>query len=175
MQSERRLEKALDEHRAALQRFVSLVTELGDERWSRPWAEGKWTVAEVTEHLVLFYEAALRDLEGGAGVRLMVGGPMSHLLRWFILPHILFHRSLPRRVRAPREVRPTGRGLSRQAMLEALSEGARRFEEAVPPAQRDPRRTLSHPYFGRIRPLHFLRIASLHLDHHRRQLESLLG
>ena len=116
---ERRWERAVREHRAALSAFLQAALGVPAEAWERPLGEGKWSAAEVTEHLALSYEAALRERTGGGAMAPRVSSRRQTVLRWFLLPHMLFHRTMPR-VSAPREVRPAPTGLGRE---EALGEG----------------------------------------------------
>ena len=90
----------------------------------------------------------------------------QRVLRWFLLPHMLFHRSMPR-VRAPREVRPAPTALGREEALERL----RRVGEAAEAAYRDaPAARLTHPYFGSLDRARAFRLIALHVGHHQGQL-----
>lgn len=160
-------ERAVREHRAALDAFLEAVERQPSARWRQPVAEQGWTPAQIAEHLALVYEAVLAEMGGGAGMRARVGPAMRTLLRWVMLPHILFHRSFPVRARAPREARPSGAGLEQQAVRERLSGLAERVERALAAA---PAARVSHPYFGRLTPVPALRFCAVHIEHHRRQL-----
>jgi len=164
------LDRALRDHHATVTRFLATVDALDEASWSAPWAEGKWTRAQVAEHIVLFYEVGIEALAGGVAMRPQLPSWMMRVLRWFLLPHVLFHRSIPVRAAAPRELRPLGRGLSRDETRELVGELATCFAEAVPAAHADPTRMVAHPYFGAVRPLPFLRFAAVHLEHHLRQI-----
>ena len=55
-------------------------------------AEGKWTPAQIVQHLILGYEAGLRELDGGVGLTVVVPWWKRIALRWTILPRILAGR-----------------------------------------------------------------------------------
>ncbi|HVG45057.1 MAG TPA: DinB family protein, partial [Longimicrobium sp.] len=140
-----RWDDAADEHRAALAAFLDTAEQLRDDAWNAPWAPGKWTRAQVAEHLALTYEIAIRELTTGQGLRVKVTGVRQRLLRWVLMPHILFHRSLPVRVVAPREVRPPEVTVSRAALLRRLRELGVRWEMEMERAIGVGRGGLMHP------------------------------
>jgi hypothetical protein len=168
-------EAAARAHREAVDSFLALAAGIDDERWGRPMAAGKWSPAQVAEHLVLAFEAMLRELAGEGGMRPLGSRWRRALLRWLLLPHILFHRSLPIRARAPREVRPAPVPGERPAALARLGDLARRFEQEVAAAAGRGHPGLTHPYFGRIAPLRALRFSAVHVEHHHRQVERALA
>src|SRR4051812_18473221 len=123
-----RWDDAVEEHRAALAAFLDAAEQLRDDAWRAPWGAGKWTRAQVAEHLSLSYEAALREIATGQGLRVRVTGARQRILRWVLLPHILFHRSLPLRVVSPREARPAEVTAPRAQVLRRLRELGERYE-----------------------------------------------
>jgi hypothetical protein len=167
----KRLEQAVAEHRHGVEAYVRSASGIGPEEWGATREGGKWSPAQITEHLVLFYEAVLVELEGGAGLRMRVGPVMRRLLRWFLLPHILFHRSFPIRAVAPRALRPSEAAAGgAEVLLERLREVTARFEEAATSSEPGGR-SLNHPYFGPLPIDRGVRFSAVHLEHHRRQLE----
>lgn len=167
------LSRALREHGDALAAMVDILAQIEADAWDRPWGIGKWTPAQVAEHLVLTYEESIRDLTGEAMARARVGPRWQRALRTFLLPHILFHRSFPLRALAPREWRPEGSGIDAATAVAALPDAAERFEAEVARAY-EQARALNHPYFGPVDALRGLRLAAVHLEHHRRQVMSCL-
>jgi hypothetical protein len=167
-----RWDEAVDEHRTALAAFIDVAEQLTEAAWSAPWGPGKWTRAEVAEHLSLTYELALHELATGEGLRVKVTGVRQRLLRWIVMPHILFHRSLPIRVTAPREARPAPVTAPRAAVLRRLRELGVRWEREMESAIRAGGGGLTHPYFGIIPPLKAMRLMAIHIEHHTRQVAS---
>jgi hypothetical protein len=162
-------------HREAVESFLALAARIDDERWTRPMGPGKWSPAQVAEHLVLAFEAMLRELAGDGGMRPLGSRWRRALLRWTLLPHILFHRSLPIRARAPRELRPAPVAGERPVVLARLGGLAGQFEREVAAAAGRGHPGLTHPYFGRIGPLRALRFSAVHIEHHHRQVELALA
>ncbi len=161
--------RAVEEHRDAVRRFVATAEGLGADAWVRPRAPGKWSPAQTAEHLVLAYEAVLRELAGGGGVRPRVTGWRQRVLRWVLLPHILFHRSFPLRAVSPREIRPPEVHSDRGALLARMRELAARTERELDTARATGARA-THPYFGALPAVPALRFMAVHVEHHLRQI-----
>lgn len=167
----RKWEKAFADHQQALARFTDTVAELDDDSWERPYAAGKWSPAVITQHLVLYYEAGARALRGEIELRYRVGPVWRTVVRWLLLPHMLFHGTIPVRSKAPREVRPEGDPFPRSEALERLRAAVVEAEQAMRAVSGRRGVRVAHPYFGKISPLRFLRFSTVHMDHHRRQVE----
>jgi hypothetical protein len=166
-----RWDEVVEEHRTALAAFLDTAETISDAAWREPWAPGKWTRAQVGEHLALSYEAGLRELATGEPMRMKLAGLRLKVARWIILPHILFHRSLPLRARSPREVRPPEQVTARKAdLLRRMRELGERYELEMDRARRDGGGSLTHPYFGRLNPVKAMRFVAVHLEHHTRQI-----
>jgi len=162
----------VEEHREATRRFADAVRALPASAWSAARGDGSWGPAEVTEHLSLAFDVTVRQISGGERMAPRAGPAMQALLRWFLLPHIVFHRSFPLRARAPREIRPVFPDPNPESALDRFGAKAEAFETAISAlATGERRRTLEHPYFGRINPLQMLRFSTAHVEHHRRQVE----
>ncbi len=165
-------ESAADEHRVALAEYLHAAERVDAAAWSRPLADGEWTPAQVTDHLARAYEVLLGELRGEGGMRVVVTPWRQRLLRTFLLPHILFHRSFPIRAPAPREVRPAEEPAEgRDALLARLRDRAERFEAELGAARRRGGGELTHAYFGTVPPVKALRFCGVHLEHHARQLK----
>jgi hypothetical protein len=165
-----RWDEVVDEHRAALAAFLDAAESLTEAAWREPWAPGKWTRAQIAEHLALAYEAALRELATGETMRVRMPAWRRNLLRWVLLPHILFHRSFPLRAVSPREIRPQEPARSRPEELRRLRELGERFERELDAGRRAGGGGISHPYFGRVGPVRGMRFMAVHIEHHTRQL-----
>lgn len=168
--ADRRWEEAMDEHREALAAFLDTAGDVGEAEWGAPWKPGKWTRAQVVEHVLMAYETCIRELETGEGMALKLTPFRRKLTRWILLPHILFHRSFPLRAPAPREIRPKEPRAPKAEVLRQLRERGERFEAAMERAMRAGGGSLTHPFFGSIPPLKALRFIAVHTEHHRRQI-----
>jgi hypothetical protein len=161
------------EHRRALAAYLETAAALAEDAWDRPWAPGKWTPAHITEHLTLAYEALITEAREGKPMKLRLPAWRRTLLRWVLLPHILFHRSFPVRAPAPREMRPDAARAPRGEALALLAEMGERFEHEVLAAHGRGIQTLTHPYFGGIGFRRGFRFVAVHVEHHHRQIAAL--
>lgn len=170
MSADSRWRAALAEHRAAIEAYAAAIRALDPSAWTRPVAEGKWTPAQITEHLTLGYRAFLREARGEGGMKMKVFGLRLRLLRWFLLPHILFHRSFPSGAVSPREIRPAEGSADRDAAVAELLATAAEAERGMEAARERPGAVLTHPYFGGIPLARGLKFAAVHVEHHTRQV-----
>ena len=170
MTSRPTFEAAAADHREAIASAVRAVRSVDARLWEAPCASGKWSPAEIAEHLCLSYGPLLTELDGGSGYVLRVRGWKRLLARWRYLPVILERGVFPPGVRAPREARPAGHAPSPEAAAERLAEGASRFERRLIEAQASGPVRLTHAYFGRLAAPQILRLLAVHARHHRAQL-----
>lgn len=167
-----RWQHAIAEHASAVADLAAAARRVDPAAWARPMRDGAWTPAQVVQHVALTLEAFAQDLAGVARIRPRVGAGWQRLFRWVVLPHILFHRSLPVRAVAPREARPDAEPGDVETVLARLDAGWQRMEaEAVRVADGGARVRVMHPYFGPIPALRALRFSAVHVEHHRRQIE----
>ena len=169
--AESRWRAALAEHTQAAAAYVAAGNQLGLEAWQRPWSPGKWSPAQLTEHLSVTYRVLLSELSGGEGMRLKLSPFRRAMLRMVVLPHMLFHRTFPKRAPAPREVRPGDGPFPAQAeALAQLSGLAEALNQAGERAKAEGRRSVTHAYFGPLDLTRGMRLCAVHLEHHGRQL-----
>lgn len=169
---ERRLSELLSDHGAAVAEFVARARAVPPGRWLLPRGEGKWTPAQETRHLVLYYEAFNADLKGERRMSLK-GSPLKRFeWRVFGLTQILWRRRIPVAVRAPREARPEWDETPRDELLPLFTERAREFDGLFIATWRaEPGRKVRHPWFGDLKLDHAIRMSSVHTRHHAAFLE----
>lgn len=157
----------LADHGRAIREFCDKADALSAAAWLAPRAEGKWTPAQETRHLILAYEALVRDLVEGRTMRLRGTPWKRRLWRAIGLASIRWRRRLPVGVTAPREVRPPWEAAPRDELLPLLQLRAAEFESAVARALRDdPGRTFTHPMMGPLSLTHSLEFCVVHVRHH---------
>ena len=137
--------------------------------WNSAREPGKWTTAEIAEHLRLVYRPAVEELSGGRGFTVRLPPWKQKIARWIALKRILRGR-FPRRAPAPRETRPTSHAATPEdAAVELTNAGAEflgRLDEAV--RTREVR--VMHPYFGWLSARQTVVLLTSHARHHRAQL-----
>lgn len=145
---------------------------LPESSWIEPRAPGKWSPAELTQHLILTYEALATELSGGPSIRVRVKGWRQLVLRVFVLPRFLKHGIVPPGVRSPKEIAPAAGDPDRPAALTRLEAASRTFEDLAAGGERSGARGVTHPFFGRLSLAQGVRFAEVHLRHHTSQLPS---
>lgn len=156
-------------HRAALASYVARAARLTSDRWGAPRAPGKWSPAEISEHLALAYEMGLGELRGGPPPAIRTSYWQRLVLRWFVMPKLLAGGSLTRPVRAPREIRHPVAG-DQVATLARLQEVAEALERELESASARGRVRFTHPYFGRMGAVEALGFCAFHARHHEAQV-----
>lgn len=167
---DRQWEAAVSRHAEAVGRYLASAAAVPEELWRQPVAEGKWTPAEITEHVLLAYRTLVDQVRGGRGLRVQTGWLMRNVLRVAVLAPIMMTRRLPPGARAPRALRPGEAASPRDAALEELRRAAAEFEAELSARRHDEGLRLTHHLFGAVRPLKAIDFVAIHTEHHGRQL-----
>jgi hypothetical protein len=165
-----RWRSAVEEHQVALASYLDAAAALPAQAWTTPWQPGKWTPAEITEHLAMAYRVFTGEANTGKTMKLKLTPFRRRMLKLLLLPHMLFHRTFPKGARAPREVRPESVTGTREEALAQLRDLGEQFERAAEEARKAGKPGLTHPYFGLIDWNRSMRFCALHVEHHRRQI-----
>jgi hypothetical protein len=165
-----RISDALLAHREAVRSFAERAAALPDAAWLAAPAPGRWSPAEITEHLRLTYAGLAEELAGGPGIRVRLRGFRFLVARLYFMPRVLRSGVFPPGVRAPREVVPADANPDRNAALRAFAEQAGAFERLIEPRLSARSGGNTHPFFGRLTPEQSLRFAEIHTRHHARQI-----
>lgn len=165
------LAPALAALRASRDRYLERAGALTPELWSQPVGEGKWSPAEISEHVRLSYAVIGRELAtGSGGLPLKIPRWLRPWIRFRYFGRILKTGRMPAGAKAPREIRPHGDRLEQDATLLSLHEVAVAFEDAVALRWDDPDAGFSHHIFGQVSLSDGWRFAVVHTDHHAGQL-----
>lgn len=153
--------------RDAVQSFLATACSVPPERWAAPRAPGKWSPAQVVEHVALAYETNTQLFRGPVPG----GAPrwVRPLIRKFLLGLVLRRGDFPRRSRAPKVMEPN---VSQSAgppseLLPRLQSAVDVFQTS---AAAHPRDTLDHPYFGHVPLTDIVKLSEIHTRHHAAQL-----
>lgn len=159
------------DHQVAVAEFATASAGIEAGEWSRPRVPGKWTPGQVAVHLLLAFDAATTELEGGRPMARRTTRWQQTLLRWTVLRRLLAGGAFPPGVRSPREARPLDAVVDQTVTISRFRDASLRFEAALATTlARNPRTRLTHPYFGGISLRQALRLSTVHVRHHRKQL-----
>lgn len=163
-------QEAIRQHLDAVRAYVDAASKLNAESWRRPVGAEKWSPAEITEHLKLVYEASLRELKDGTGTKIRSGWLLQRFLRLAILPRILKTGKFPKGAMSPHEMRPATIDEDQRQALAQFSSFAGEFQSELVKRKGVTATRLTHHVFGHLSALEGLRLLTLHIVHHQRQL-----
>jgi DinB family protein len=170
MRSAEKWRDAVTLHSEALAGVLRSAESVPPEAWLRPLGEGRWTPAQVVEHLTLAYDALLKELSGGPAMKYRLNAGVRLVLRYTVLPRILRGEPFPR-ARAPRETRPADTPFNQPEAVQRLRDrGAIVVAEMERKLSTRPGAKLTHAYFGRLPLTTGLTLIARHIEHHRKQL-----
>ncbi len=136
--------------------------------------DGKWSIAEILEHLALAYRSTIRLLDRSlTGANASVPAPTrSQRVITFVVTGLGY---LPRGRQAPEWTRPRGMPpeQSRQAIREALVEMDGKIRECETRFGRA--RIALHPVIGPLTAQQWRKFHWVHTRHHLRQVRALKG
>jgi hypothetical protein len=158
------------EHDAACRRFCDAARTVPPTRWRAPLAAGKWSPAEITAHLEEAYRVLRAELSGGPGMQVVVPPFKRWILRHTVLPRLLRSGRFATGVPAPKETRPRRSEPTPEAGAAALEAEIEGFVAELHAGLRRGSATLTHAYFGPLRPADALRLCTVHIAHHTRQV-----
>lgn len=162
--------EAAGRHTGALETLLERAAAVPAARWNAPLADGKWTPAQVVEHVRLVYDIAASELAGAGGIRVRTAWWIRPLLRLRYLGAILRTGQVPRGARAPHETRPGTGPFDQDATLAALRASSQRFLALLEPAWGRPGPVLTHHLFGTLGAGDAFRFMAVHTAHHAQQL-----
>ena len=164
----RSLGSEIDAHRAALLAFIATAEGVPANHWNAPSGPGKWSPAQVAEHLRLSCAALAAELAGHGGMRVRTKWWQQWLFRVAYLPRILRDGRFPKGVQAVRELRPGSGPFDRGHQLATLRAEVEAFLESLPSAP--PNARLTHPFLGSLPLADGVCFATQHIRHHHNQI-----
>jgi hypothetical protein len=155
------------EHARAVDEFFHRAAQVTSARWETPRSDNKWTPAQEVKHVILAYEAFIRELSGGTGMRLY-GNPFKRAIwRMIGLTSVTLRKKLPRGARAPREIRPPDGPYDQAELLAEFRARTAEFEALFRRVLAEyPSKRVSHPYFGALALVKAIELATVHTRHH---------
>lgn len=168
--NEPKFRAALDAHRAAVGDFLSAAERVAEAQWAVPREEGKWSPADIAEHLAIAYDVLIDEMNGGPGMRVVTTWWQRLLLDFTVVPKLLMTGEFPKGARAPREVRPANVPAAKDAAFARLRQRSEEFNARIEAFAKNGSGRLTHAYFGKKKLIDVVRFCEVHVAHHRRQL-----
>jgi hypothetical protein len=166
--------KALACHASASAAFAAAAEAVEPAAWDRPRAEGKWSPAQIADHLIQTYDVLLREVAGGAGMKVRTRSWLRPLLKLVYMRRILRGGWFPARAPAPPEIRPSKTPRDQNGAVALFRQRARELETAVQDVRAGKTTAqITHAYFGPLEPATGMLFCGRHIEHHLAQLETL--
>lgn len=162
------IETAIADNRAAVEEFVAAARKLDAAKWSAPRGEGKWSAAQIAEHLAIVYEYNRTVVKGTAAK--FAPRFLQPLARWFIVDRTLKAGRFTRNGRAPKIFQPSAAPAAAPEVLTRLTTAVAGMEADIRSGHPAGRHTVDHPLFGTLPTVDYLRLQAIHARHHRSQL-----
>ena len=163
------LGRHLGDNRTAVLRFLETACTVPAATWDRPPGSGRWSPAQVAEHVAVTMEQAARIMadvwDGPVWPR-----PLRPLARMLAFQPVLRAGRFKYRVRTLRSFEPTLGGVTQAGAEARLMQGLEQFEAAVRRLAIGDEATFEHPMFGRVAFADYVRFNAIHVAHHERQL-----
>jgi hypothetical protein len=158
---------ALAANRAAVGEFIT-AAERAASRWTTARAAGKWSPAQVVEHVARSFEESAHEVAGVPSKFPTFPGFVRPLVRGVFFNRVLKRGAFPR-ARTAKAFDPES-GPATTAEGRARVEAAfARFEQACRAAGT----TMSSTLFGTVAVSDYVRFQELHTRHHQSQIASL--
>lgn len=164
-------DRAMSYLHATRKMFLDSIDGLSDQQWRYKPAPDRWSVAEVSEHIVLA-EDALWDLIQNRVLKQPATPDRKADLsaKDERIMQVVPDRS--QRAEAPESVRPSGRWASREAVVQALKERRDRTIAYVQTTQDDLRsHVLKSPVLDELDAYQWILYLAAHSERHIRQIE----
>jgi hypothetical protein len=163
------LDEAIAANREAARRFLATARTVAKEKWAEPIAPGKWSPAQIVEHVAISTEIALKAIKGdktiGSFPRFFRAVPRAMVFNPTIKKGVF-----PKGTRGPAIFRPSKEHIG-------FDTSAARFERAVTNLEAHVRdlakagtHAFDHSFFGRLKIADYVRFNGLHTIHHETQL-----
>lgn len=160
---------ALPRLRLAVQQFAATAAECADH-WTTPRAPGKWTPAQVVEHVARALEESGNDMAGRKTRLLALPAPIRPLVRALVL-----NRTVRRGTFFKAKTNPAMNPATGPA---SAADGARRLDEGLAAFEAEAQacaargETVRSVVFGTVRLEDYVEFQALHVGHHRAQLRA---
>ena len=164
-------QNTLTENRAAVASFIAAARALPAGAWTQARAPGKWSPAQIAEHVAMAYEISRTGLQGkfpGASAPRL----LRPIIRALFLNPVLKKGRFGAGAKAPGPFRPSASPAPAATLLPRVQSAADGFEAALAAELAQGHATVDHPFFGRVALGDYLRLQVIHTDHHRRQLSA---
>ena len=160
------LAAAIGQNRAHVEHFIATMLAVRGT-WTTPVRPGKWSPAEVCEHIVLSYRKAAALVRGEASDFPKAPRLLRPLIRNLAFDRVIKRGAFMGRARTFKAITPDAVAASPDDAVEQLREAVAECETALETLGET---ALAHPMFGAVPAADYLRFLAVHTLHHQKQL-----
>ncbi len=163
------IEKVIAENRKATEHFLATARNVAKAKWEQPVAEGKWSPAQIVDHIAVTTEVALKAINGDPSM-----GSIPKFLR-FIPRKLGFDPTIkkgrfPEKQRGPAIFAPSKDHPAYETSATKLERAMVALETHVRNLMAHNQHSFEHTFFGHVSIADYIRFGTLHTEHHERQL-----
>ncbi len=153
-------------NRDAVAGFLERAVAIPADRWTTPRAPGKWSPAQVVEHVTKSYEGHRKMVQG-----LIPTTKAPRLKQWVartvFLPWMFKLGDFPgkRALKSPPFILPSDVPAPAAELLPRLEAAVNGLEDDLKKAEAEGR-TVMHSFFGPLSPADALHFVAIHTNHH---------
>lgn len=163
------LDAALAANRQAMTKFLTKACTVPAGRWAQPVTPGKWSPAQIADHVAVSYEVAVRALKGDTGIG---SAPwfLRPIARAFAFTSVLNRGAFPEKMRGPASFAPSISHPTYDASVIRMEAAVADLEMHTREMANAGKTTFTHPVFGELSVVDYVKYSELHTKHHQEQL-----
>ncbi len=162
------LAEVLQQNRVAVEELLA-ASERVSTTWTTPRAPGKWSPAQVVEHVACALEQSAHVIAGRPADFPRIPRLLRPLLRVFFFDKILRNGSFPGGLKTNRPLDPASGPATPDEARGRVERALQQLEQAAQDRGANAGR-LDSTVFGRVTLEDYVRFQAIHTRHHRRQL-----
>ncbi len=163
------LDDALIANKEAAKRFLARARTVPAEQWANPVASGKWSPAQLFDHVAVTTEVALNAIKGDKAMG-SIPRIFRPIARRFILKPTLVKGELPAKMKGPAIFAPSQQHIALDVSAGRLNRAVTDLETHVRGLAASGTELFEHGFFGWVAIADYVRFNALHLIHHEKQL-----
>ncbi len=161
------LRSAIQENQSRVNDFIATAKSVAGS-WTTPVREGKWSPAQVAEHVAIGYDEAADVMKGTAFRFPKFPFFLKPIAKMMAFDQVMKTGKF-RPVKTFKDLNPVNVPASPDAAAERLKQAAANFENAVSTASAA---SINHPLFGKVGLAEYVQFQGYHTRHHQAQLKA---
>jgi hypothetical protein len=163
------LDDALNANKESAKRFFSRARTVMADQWSNPVAPGKWSPAQIADHIGVSTSVALNAIKGDRSMG-SIPGIFRPIVRALFFNPTMKKGAHPEKTKGPAVFAPSKEHPTLEESEARLHHAISALEAHVRQLAKDGTGTFEHGFFGKLSIADYVRYNALHMQHHERQL-----